>query len=60
MEEYFRGDGVCLIEWADKVETTLPADHLRIDIAIVDENRRRFTITATGERYEQLLANLLT
>jgi tRNA threonylcarbamoyl adenosine modification protein YjeE len=58
VDEYFRGDGVCLVEWADKVEATLPAEHLRIDIAIVDENRRRFTITATGARYEQLLAKL--
>ena len=58
VDEYFRGDGVCLIEWADKVETTLPADHLRIDIAIVDEDRRRFTLTASGERYETLLRGL--
>jgi len=58
VDEYFRGDGVCLVEWADKVAATLPADHLRIDIAIVDENRRRFTLTPSGPRYEQLLAHL--
>src|SRR5262245_297774 len=51
VEEYFRGEGVCLVEWADKVEPTLPTEHLRIDIAILDENRRRFTLTANGERY---------
>src|SRR4051812_19076461 len=38
-DEYFRGDGVCLVEWADKVEPTLPADHLRIEIEIVNESR---------------------
>src|SRR6188472_3272385 len=37
--EYFRGDGVCIVEWADKVEATLPADHLRIEIEIVDADR---------------------
>ncbi|HVL15887.1 MAG TPA: tRNA (adenosine(37)-N6)-threonylcarbamoyltransferase complex ATPase subunit type 1 TsaE [Gemmata sp.] len=58
VDEYFRGDGVCLVEWADKVAATLPADHLRIDIAIVDANRRRFTLTASGERYETLLRGL--
>ena len=42
VDEYFRGDGVCIVEWADKVEATLPADHLWIEIEIVDENRRRF------------------
>jgi len=56
VEEYFHGDGVSIVEWADKVEQTLPSDHLRIEIAIVDENRRRFTLIATGERYERLLA----
>jgi tRNA threonylcarbamoyladenosine biosynthesis protein TsaE len=55
VDEYFRGDGVCLVEWADKVDATLPADHLRIEIEIVDENRRRFHLTATGEQYEELL-----
>ena len=55
VEEYFRGDGVCLVEWADKVEPTLPPEHLRIDIAILNESRRRFTLTATGDRYERLI-----
>src|SRR5271156_5023647 len=30
VHEYFSGEGVCLVEWADRVETTLPAEHLRI------------------------------
>src|SRR6476661_7046391 len=42
VEEYFRGEGVCLVEWADKVDATLPAEHLRIEIEIVDADRRRF------------------
>src|SRR5436305_8420225 len=58
VDEYFRGDGVCLVEWADKVEPTLPAEHLRVEIAIVGETARRFTVTATGPRYEDLLAQL--
>lgn len=58
VEEYFRGEGVCLVEWADKVESTLPVDHLRIEIKIVDENRRRFCITAHGRNYEQMLTRL--
>ena len=56
--EYFEGDGVCIVEWADKVEATLPTEHLRIAIEVVDENRRRFALTATGERYEALLRQL--
>jgi tRNA threonylcarbamoyladenosine biosynthesis protein TsaE len=58
VEEYFNGDGVSIVEWADKVERTLPVEHLRIEIAIVDENRRRFQVTAIGEKYEAILTRL--
>ena len=57
-DEYFSGDGVCLVEWADKVETALPVEHLRIELHIIDESRRRFELTATGSRYEELLGRL--
>lgn len=29
-EEYFYGDGVCLIEWAELIEELLPADRIKI------------------------------
>ncbi len=58
VEEYFRGEGVCLIEWADKVASVLPAERLWIDIQIVDATHRRFTVTATGQRYQHLMAQL--
>ena len=58
VDEYFRGDGVSIVEWADKVESTLPAEHLRIEIDIVDDCRRRFHITARGDRYEKLLKEI--
>jgi tRNA threonylcarbamoyladenosine biosynthesis protein TsaE len=54
-DEYFHGDGVCLVEWADNVEAALPAEHLRVVIHVVDQNRRRFEVTATGGRYERML-----
>lgn len=54
-EEYLHGDGVCLIEWADRVETALPPHRLEIEIEMMGEDHRRFTMTATGEQYEDLL-----
>ncbi len=50
-DEYLSGDGVCLIEWAERVTEALPADHLRIDIEPVGDTGRRFTLTATGDRH---------
>src|SRR5712691_10161384 len=32
--EYFAGDGVCLIEWADRVAGCLPAEHLRTELTV--------------------------
>jgi tRNA threonylcarbamoyladenosine biosynthesis protein TsaE len=60
VEEYFHGDGVCLVEWADKVTATLPADHLRIELEVVGETRRRATLTATGPNAEETLGRLKT
>ncbi len=57
-DEYFRGDGVCVVEWADKVDAVLPAEHLCIEIEIVDENRRVFRLTAHGERHATLLGSV--
>lgn len=45
--EYFaRGDGICLIEWADRVAEALPNDAIRIRIEPIGigETRRRLTI----------------
>jgi tRNA threonylcarbamoyladenosine biosynthesis protein TsaE len=58
VEEYFAGDGVCVVEWADKVADVLPADHLRVEIIPTGPTTRRFALTATGPRHEQLLADL--
>jgi tRNA threonylcarbamoyladenosine biosynthesis protein TsaE len=56
--EYFEAGGVCLIEWADKVESALPAERLTIRIEVVDEDRRKLDVSGVGERYADL-ANVL-
>src|SRR5262252_750105 len=32
VQEYFAGDGVCLVEWADRVDDCLPAERLQITL----------------------------
>lgn len=46
--ELFESDGVCFVEWADRVADLLPADHLRIEIETVGETERLFRFTAHG------------
>ena len=52
--EYLAGDGACLIEWADRVSNSLPAEHLGIELVVTGETARRAVMQAAGERYEVL------
>lgn len=44
-DDYFDGDGISLIEWADRIPDVLPDQRLEIDILIPDEHTREFRIT---------------
>ncbi|WP_125606856.1 tRNA (adenosine(37)-N6)-threonylcarbamoyltransferase complex ATPase subunit type 1 TsaE [Lapidilactobacillus bayanensis] len=57
LEEYFEGQGVCVIEWPEFGADVLPKDVLTITIersAKLDDGRQ-FTLTAQGPRSEVLL-----
>ena len=58
VNEYFEGDGVCLVEWADRVAACLPPEHLRITIEVTGETSRQITVESLGERYDALVAEL--
>jgi len=47
-EEYFAGQGVSLVEWADRVTAALPPDHLWIDIKPTGPTDRRLHLQAAG------------
>jgi tRNA threonylcarbamoyladenosine biosynthesis protein TsaE len=55
VHEYLEGDGVCLIEWADRVTPCLPADVLRIELEVTGETRREARLKAEGPRHEVIL-----
>ncbi len=55
-DEYFDGFGLSFVEWADRVPDTLPADRVTIEIEALSDDRRRFTISATGDKYANFLA----
>src|SRR5262245_1192147 len=60
VHEYFQGDGVCLVDWADKVRGVLPDEYLEVAIAITGAETRRFELTPRGQRYEKLVEALTT
>jgi tRNA threonylcarbamoyladenosine biosynthesis protein TsaE len=53
--EYFAGDGVCLVEWADRVAGCLPVEYVRATLEVTGETSRRLTLEAVGERYRALV-----
>jgi len=44
IEEYLDGPGVTAIEWAEKIESLLPATARRIRITALDETVRRIEV----------------
>jgi tRNA threonylcarbamoyladenosine biosynthesis protein TsaE len=56
--EYFEGKGVCLVEWADRVEAALPEQFLKITIFCTGETTRRMVIEPHGEKYASVLEGL--
>lgn len=58
-EEYLGGDGVALIEWADKFPAALPAEYLDIRFTVGDgPTERIITMIPQGTRYLQMSEEL--
>ena len=53
-EEYFCGDGIVVIEWAEKIAQILPADTFFISFKYLDENKRRIVIKGQEKRMKEL------
>ena len=55
LEEYLAGDGVSVIEWADKALEVFPKSCLRIMLDFNGEKERLIKLEPYGKRYEQLV-----
>lgn len=56
-EEYFYGNGVTVVEWAQLIEPLLPDDYLGIEIAVTPAGRE-LRFQPHGARYEHLIEEL--
>lgn len=43
-EEYFYGEGICVIEWPERIASLIPPEALWITIEIADRETRKFVI----------------
>ncbi|MCX7425944.1 MAG: tRNA (adenosine(37)-N6)-threonylcarbamoyltransferase complex ATPase subunit type 1 TsaE [Planctomycetia bacterium] len=57
-DEYFEGDGLTLVEWADRVEVCLPPDRVEVHIDVTGPTSRRFEILALGAGYDDAIEQL--
>lgn len=45
VEDYFRGDGLCLMEWPERIGEILPDDVIRVDITVNADMSRTVTLS---------------
>ena len=43
-DDYIYGDGVCLIEWAEKAEGDLPENLIKVELEVVKPEQRKIAI----------------
>lgn len=57
-EEYFYGKGISIIEWAEKAESFLPGNYLKIELFHKKLNERIIKVSALGLKFKDLLNKL--
>ena len=57
-DDYIKGDGVAVIEWADRISQAVPRESLWIRLQYRDAERRDIMFQAKGERYEKIIEEL--
>ena len=58
IDDYLFGDGICVIEWADKAVDFFPHGCLTIDIEYVDDSTRKLSIRSPNTRYAKIMSQI--
>lgn len=59
LDDYFYGDGLSVVEWAEKAIAIMPRRHLMIRIDYINDMERRLLLEPSGERYLELAQNMI-
>ena len=59
ISDYFKKNGVVIIEWANTIKDILPEHRLDIKFKIAGENSRILVVSPHGEEYEELCETVL-
>lgn len=58
LEDYMYGDGVTVIEWAERATDLLPPERLWVILRYIDDCKRSLVFEGIGERYVALVRTL--
>jgi tRNA threonylcarbamoyladenosine biosynthesis protein TsaE len=58
LDDYLYGNGVCVVEWAEKGLSLLPQEHLLIEMSYLSDTERSLKLKPGGKRYRQIVAQL--
>ena len=58
LEEYLYGNGICVIEWAEKGMDVLPGEHLLVKLSNNSASERLLVLEPYGEHYRRMLTSL--
>ena len=57
-DEIVYGNGVSVIEWADRVTECLPESYLKITIIVISGNERNIEVCGYGMRYDTIMKSI--
>lgn len=55
LDDRFHGEGICAVEWADRVPEAAPEEYLKIELAFLSETKRVVRMEPAGQRYIELV-----
>ena len=58
LNEYLYGKGVSVIEWSERAESVLPAEHLSVYIDYKGDTERYIRLQGAGARYSDIINRL--
>lgn len=58
LDEYFYREGVTAVEWAEKIESSLPRSYLKIELSQAVSEGRWAMVRSVGEEFDELLQKI--
>ena len=58
-DDYFKTDGVCIVEWSELIKDFLPDERLDIQFVVIDENTRIIKLIPHGQIYEDIVNSVV-